>query len=199
MRSPNDYNGFMASKFFMGFFGQTLTILGPLYIVDMFFLHQRGRAFNLLGIAMNVGASAGPTFSGFITVNHPWYDEYWWTIGGCSLALVLIFLFVEETSWDRTQGAQNYYPEGTWLQRRIQLFFPGTKVVKPATGKELLDAFVVPFKIAVSPILLLCAGFDAITFGFWVALNALTPVWLQQPVKVGGYGFTVMENAACKS
>jgi hypothetical protein len=48
-------------------------------------------------------------------------------------------------------------------------------------------------------VVLLVAGFDAISFGFYVALNALTPVWLQKPVKVGGYGFTVTENATCKS
>jgi len=43
------------------------------------------------------------------------------------------------------------------------------------------------------------AGFDSISFGFYVALNALTPVWLQTPKKAGGlYGFTISENAACK-
>jgi hypothetical protein len=198
MRSPSDYKAFMASKFFMGLFGQTLGILCPLYVVDMFFLHQRGRAFNLVGIALNFGAAAGPTLSGFITVNLPWWDEYWWTIGASSLAAVLIFLFVEETTWERTPGAQNYYAQGSWLHRRLQTVFPGTAVVRPATRKEIVDAFVMPLKIAISPVLLLCSGFDAITFGFWVALNALTPVWLQRPVNAGGYGFTVLENAACK-
>lgn len=56
-----------------------------------------------------------------------------------------------------------------------------------------------PFKIACSPVVLLVAGFDAISFGFYVALNALTPVWLQKPVEVGGYGFTITENATCKA
>ncbi|KAI1841022.1 hypothetical protein JX266_012803 [Neoarthrinium moseri] len=196
MRHANDYGAFMASKFFMGFFGISLSIIGPLYVVDMFFLHQRGRAFNLLGIAMNIGASAGPTFSGFITANHPWWDEYWWTIGLATLCLVLIFLFVEETTWDRTPGAQNFCAKGTWFQRRVQTFFPGTKVVKPSTGKDIVEAFVIPLKVSISPVLLLCAGFDAITFGFWVALNSLTPVWLQTPVKFGGYGFSVLDNAA---
>lgn len=56
-----------------------------------------------------------------------------------------------------------------------------------------------PFKIAVAPVLLIIAGFDSISFGFYVALNALTPVWLQLPVKAGGiYGFTVTQNAACE-
>jgi hypothetical protein len=52
-----------------------------------------------------------------------------------------------------------------------------------------------PFKIALAPVILMVAGFDMISFAFYVALNALTPVWLQKPVKAGGYGFTVYNNA----
>jgi len=66
-------------------------------------------------------------------------------------------------------------------------------------GKQAKIA-ITPFKIAVAPVLLIIAGFDTISFGFYVALNALTPVWLQLPKKAGGiYGFTVTQNAACKS
>lgn len=61
-----------------------------------------------------------------------------------------------------------------------------------------IDSVVIPAKLATNPVLLLVAGFDAISFGFWVALNALMPVWLQKPVKAGGYGVSVLDNAACK-
>lgn len=57
--------------------------------------------------------------------------------------------------------------------------------------------FIQPFKMMFAPVILIIAGFDTISFGFYVALNALTPVWLQMPLKAGGiYGFTVTENAA---
>lgn len=43
------------------------------------------------------------------------------------------------------------------------------------------------------------AGFDTISFGFYVALNAMTPVWLQLDKEKGGlFGFSVQENAACE-
>lgn len=38
--------------------------------------------------------------------------------------------------------------------------------------------------------------FTLISFGFYVGVNALTPVWLQKPVSAGGYGFTLEQNAA---
>jgi hypothetical protein len=46
--------------------------------------------------------------------------------------------------------------------------------------------------------LVIIAFFDSVSFGFYVALNALTPVWLQTPKgKAGGiYGFSVADNAA---
>lgn len=40
--------------------------------------------------------------------------------------------------------------------------------------------------------------FTLVNFGFYIAMNALTPVWLQKPAKVGGYGFTSQQNAYCK-
>ncbi|KAH8658018.1 major facilitator superfamily domain-containing protein [Xylariales sp. PMI_506] len=195
MRSSHDYNGFLAAKFFLGLFGQPLVTLGPLYIVDMFFLHQRGRAFNIMAMSLNLGPAAGPAFSGFITVHLPWWDEFWWTIALATLTIVLILIFVEDTAWDRTAGASNAYAQGSWIQRRMQTFLPGSNLLKQPTRQEMVDSILVPLKIAISPVLLLIAGFDAVSFGFYVALNGLTPVWLQRSVSEGGYGFSVLENA----
>ena len=41
--------------------------------------------------------------------------------------------------------------------------------------------------------------FNLVNFGMYVAMNAITPVWIQKPVKAGGYAFTSRENALCKS
>jgi hypothetical protein len=64
--------------------------------------------------------------------------------------------------------------------------------------RKQFKVFFRPFKFYIAPVLLIIAGFDTISFGFFVALNALTPVWLQLPKKHGGiYGFSVEANAAC--
>lgn len=139
MRAPDQYNAFMASKYFAGFFGNVVSVLGPMYLVELFFLHQRGRAFNVLGVAMNLGASAGPTFSGFITVHLPWYNEYWWTIGLCSASIVLVFLFLEETSWSREDGAENLALGDMWFRRKVKTFFPGSQVVPRASRREMVS------------------------------------------------------------
>ena len=59
--------------------------------------------------------------------------------------------------------------------------------------------FFTPIKMAIAPVVLTIAVFDAVSFGFFVAMNALTPVWLQLPKKAGGvWGFSITDNAACR-
>ncbi|RDL40144.1 Uncharacterized protein BP5553_00123 [Venustampulla echinocandica] len=199
MTGKGDYWSYWASRLVAGFFGMVCSVLGPRYLVDMFFLHQRGRVFTIFHLALNFGASAGPTFSGFIARNNYWTIEYWWSVALLGVAAICVLLFLEETTFDRTPGAVNMSPPKNYLANRIQTFFPflpGNTVVKATTLKETIRVAILPFKIAISPVVLLIAGFDAISFGFYVALNALTPVWLQKPKIAGGYGFDVTDNAA---
>lgn len=53
--------------------------------------------------------------------------------------------------------------------------------------------------VAVAPATICLGLFTLVSFGFYVAMNAITPVWLQKAEKLGGYGFTPMENAYCKT
>ncbi|KAK0641776.1 major facilitator superfamily domain-containing protein [Cercophora newfieldiana] len=197
MTRADQYGPYLASRYFSAFFGVTVSVLGPRYLVDMFFLHQRGRAFTVLHLALNFGASAGPTFAGFVAAHAYWPVEYWWSVGLTGFAIIVVFAFLEETNFDRSEGTVNRTKPDSWIQDRVETFLPGTKVATPISWMETLKIAVVPFKIAVAPVLLIIAGFDMISFGFYVALNALTPVWLQRPIQAGGiYGFDVTQNAA---
>jgi MFS family permease len=129
MTGSNQYVPYLVSRYFSGFSGQVVSVLGPRCLTDMFFLHQRGRAFTVLHFALNFGASAGPTFSGFIAANHSWTIEYWWSVGLISATLILVFLTLEETGYDRTPGAQNVILSDNFLTNRIQTFLPGNKTV----------------------------------------------------------------------
>jgi hypothetical protein len=54
-----------------------------------------------------------------------------------------------------------------------------------------------PLIILITPVMLCLGFFTLVSFGFYVAMNAITPVWLQKPEKLGGYGFTATQNALC--
>lgn len=55
---------------------------------------------------------------------------------------------------------------------------------------------ITPFLIGICPVTIIMGIFTLISFGFYVGVNALTPVWLQKPVAEGGYGFSLKQNAA---
>jgi MFS family permease len=136
MTGEHQYWPYFVSRYFAGFFGMVVSVLGPRYLVDLFFLHQRGRAFTILHLALNFGASAGPTFSGFIAANNSWTIEYWWSVGLLGFTAFLVLLFLEEAGFDRTEGATNVIPPDSFLQNRIYTFFPGNRIVKPTTLAE---------------------------------------------------------------
>ncbi|OGE48439.1 hypothetical protein PENARI_c028G07345 [Penicillium arizonense] len=160
MTHPEDYIPYVMSRLFAGFFGAVPTVLGPRIVTDLFFLHQRGRAFTALHMAFLFGTIAGPTFSGFVSAHSFFPVEFWWTVGMLGFTLLCCFFFLEETGFDRAKIG------------------------------------ITPILIGLCPATIIMGIFTLISFGFYVGVNALTPVWLQKPVSAGGYGFTLEQNAA---
>lgn len=80
MTGADDYNAFVVSRLFGGIFGSVPSILGTGMILDIFYLHERGRALTTFHISLLLGTVAGPTFGGFIVEHVPWTHEFWWTV-----------------------------------------------------------------------------------------------------------------------
>lgn len=80
MTSPDDYNAFVISRLFGGLFGSVPSVLGSGFILDIFYLHERGRALNTFHMSLVLGTVAGPTFGGFIVEHVSWTVEFWWTV-----------------------------------------------------------------------------------------------------------------------
>jgi MFS family permease len=139
MTGSDQYIPYIISRYVAGFFGFATSVVAPSNLFDIFYLHQRGRAFTILEIAMNLGASVGPTFSGFIAANQYWTTEYWWTIALLGAAIVIVFTCLEETGYDRKTLALNpIKPTGYWANR-VATFLPGSKVVKKTNLKETVS------------------------------------------------------------
>jgi MFS family permease len=136
MIHQSQFNGFIVSRFFSGFFGGVTGVLGPRILVDLFFLHQRGRAFTAFHCCLNFGSVGGPTLSAFVAAGRSWTLAFWWTIGLLGFTIIGVFLFLHETSWDRQPGALNAIaPEG-FIANRLATFLPGTKVTPPSTLRQ---------------------------------------------------------------
>jgi MFS family permease len=124
----DNYNAFIVSRVFGAFFGVITALLGPGILLDLFYLHQRGRAFTVFHCCFNFGTVAGPTLSAFVSASGSWTGAYWWTAGLVGGTLVPVFWFLEDTTWDRGIGALNINAPGGFLANRLATFCPGSKV-----------------------------------------------------------------------
>lgn len=77
MTGVNDYIPFTISRLFTGLFGGIPAILGSGYIIDTFFLHQRGKAFAVFEILIIFAVVGGGTLGGFIAHNNNWDLAFW--------------------------------------------------------------------------------------------------------------------------
>jgi MFS family permease len=139
MTKHTDYIPFIMSRLFAGFFGAVPTVIGPRVLTDIFFLHQRGRVFTALHMAFLFGTIAGPTFSAFISANAFFPVEFWWTVGLLGFTLILIFLLLEETGFDRKNPANRPSMPTGYLSNRFATFFFGQRVVQRTTFAETVS------------------------------------------------------------
>ena len=221
MTGPNDYVAFTISRLFCGLFGVIPAILGSGYIIDMFYLHQRGKAFAIFEVLIIFAVVGGGTLGGFIAQTRPWDYVFWWTLGPVGAAIVSALLFVEDTSFDRNSTAMKgpSLPKG-FLANRVATFFPGVRtqptgkvrefvsrhhrkghspsrlfVRHPANMNDQGRRAIVPFQITFAPITLLVGTYVFVALGLPIMQASTLAIYLQPPVEAGGYGFSPLQLA----
>lgn len=139
MTDTKDYIPFLISRLLAGMFATVPTIFGPAYAIDIFFLHQRGKAFISYEISFLGGVVAGPTVGGFIVESKPWPYTFWWTIAPVGIAMVFVFCFLEETGFRRGQEDQKNVEQPTsFIKNRMATFFPGNRIVHQGRYQEVV-------------------------------------------------------------
>lgn len=142
MTGEDDYISYLVSRLLCGFFGCMPAILGAGYIIDMFFLHQRGKAFAIFEIFNIFAIIGGGTLGGFIAETQPWQYVFWWTLGPVGAAILLVFTLVKDTTYDRRPGVTNRILPKQWLKNRIATFFPGTKTQPKGRRAEVVSCLI---------------------------------------------------------
>ena len=140
LTNKGDFNLLVISRGLAGFFGTVIGVLGPRCLIDMFFLHQRGRAFTIFHFFFDLGNTAGPSICAFIT--HPSGDWRWafrWCIILDGVAFLIYFALMDDTTWDRTPGAVNPERPKGWVASRIATFVPGTQITRKLTFREFVS------------------------------------------------------------
>ena len=129
MTQPTDFTRFILSRGFTGFFGTIVGVLGPRCLIDMFFLHQRGRAYTVFHFAFDLGNTAGPSIAAFVaTPSGDWRWGMWVAMIFDGVAIILYLLFMNDTTYDRRPGARNKLAPKGFIESRVATFLPGTSV-----------------------------------------------------------------------
>jgi len=197
MTHHDQYIAFAISRWLGATFAASATVVGAGTILDIFFLHERGLAFAIFGVATLFGVQFGGTTSGYIVEFVPWPVQFWWTAGALATVILLAAFVMPHTDYPRTSesGAESVsavVPQRSYVQDRIATLFPGSAVVYSTPEKRDITA---PFLILVSPVTLITGFFLFVAFAWVVAVSTLLAVFLQTPVKEGGYGYTPLQNA----
>ena len=130
LTKSTDYIPFVMSRLLSGMFGSLPANVGSGMILDMFFLHQRGKAFLCYSLSTALGVLAAPTFGGFILTKQPWTVLFWWTVPLLGITATLVILFLEETRHGTENGTEfreKKSPNG-YLYSRVMTFLPGIAV-----------------------------------------------------------------------
>ena len=141
MTHSNQYGAFIAARLLGGLFGGSATALGADTIVDIFFLHQRGKAFALLNLSFLAGAIVGPTLSGFIVGTTNWTVQFWWSNGLEAIVILLTLALLQDTHYDRTLSAdrsRNEWSDG-FFANRTATFLCGARVIPSISIAETVS------------------------------------------------------------
>ena len=103
-------------------------------------IEDLGRAFTLFHWCFDFGTVAGPTLSALIAAHTNWTYTYKWTAGLVGTAIILAFLLLEETSWNREEGAVNIPPTSKFIRSRFATFFPGNRVTPTTTSAQTVGS-----------------------------------------------------------
>lgn len=140
MTGPNDFIPFTISRLICGIFGVIPAIMGTGFIIDMFFLHQRGKAFAIFEVLIIFAVVGGGTIGGFIAETNPWNYVFWWTLGPIGAAILGVLFFVEDTTFSRDENSIKRDPlPNSYLANRVATFFPGTKTQPAGKASELVS------------------------------------------------------------
>ena len=142
---PNDLVSFAVSRGLVGFFCQVPQVLTGGVIINIFFLHERGKTFAIFSTLYVLGTAIGPSLDGIIVQHSTWPDAFWWLVAGNGFAAALMFLIMEDTNFDRSHDKpapiRDRSARPSWVSSRIQTFFPGNKVVPGANAGQIVSKF----------------------------------------------------------
>lgn len=114
-------NSHIAARVFQGFGAGAVEALIPLVLQDMLFIHQRNKAFSLVGAGQGIFIVAIGVTSPIIVVKLSWRWIYYITSGLGIIAWIGMIFLVPETRWIRSRESLGKFLD---MDRRCRVELP---------------------------------------------------------------------------
>ncbi len=176
----------------------TLLIVGSNFIVEVFFLHDRGKCFALYTFSILFGGICCGTFSGYIVQRVGWTVQFWYNVGLETCIATLCLIFLDETAWSRHGQAPVPHPPSSFIKRKLATYAFTQRITATRSRKEVIESWTLPFSIAACPVTILIGTNLMVYYGFGISINTFLSIFLQTPVEEGGYSFSADRNASCE-
>ncbi|OAA65309.1 Major facilitator superfamily domain, general substrate transporter [Niveomyces insectorum RCEF 264] len=170
------YGQLVGARVINGFFPAAMA-LGPASVVDIFFMHQRGRALGLFAVFFTTGAHIAPILGGLVGQYLGWR----WCFKLCScldaFLIVMVFFCYPETLYVRDPNRLAHHRTAGGVPKLTKkLFIKRLRLYSTYPQLKLrLRQFVIPvFKMAKYPSVLFPALYYCTQYGFSSNLPATT-------------------------
>ncbi|KAI9840564.1 MAG: hypothetical protein M1837_001544 [Sclerophora amabilis] len=185
--APN-FQVFYGMRALQGFTQTAAQSIGLAFIKDMFFFHEHARKIGIWVALFIVSPYMAPLLGNFILAGTgQWRYVFWMVFGGCVFNIIIIFIFVDETWYDRDRPIERQPPRGhrllrligTWqIQHHSDYFLTASRSLRRLTS--------VLFK----PVIIPSVIYYLLSFMWAVGINICSSILLETPVAQGGYGFS---------
>ncbi|CEH12912.1 Synaptic vesicle transporter SVOP and related transporters (major facilitator superfamily) [Ceraceosorus bombacis] len=180
---------FAVCRCLSGFFSTSSQVLGLYICTDLYPVHKQPTRVALWTFGYLASPFIPPFIFGYLAARQSWRWVY--ACGSIySVIVVLLIAFcMEETLYDRHLDPVPARPTHG-LRYRIETLLGLTAWKLRKNRTPMWKAVKEMLEVMFHPQAILCYIFGAIFFGFTVGINVTLPIFLAEPKRVGGFGFS---------
>ncbi|KAF2851658.1 MFS general substrate transporter [Plenodomus tracheiphilus IPT5] len=186
-----EYSDFFVIRCFGAAFLTGAQTVSLAFLKDMFYFHERARKIGLWACLYICSPYIGPMLGNFVVgKTHKWQDPYWMCVGVAGLQLILNFLFIDETWFNRKVPTASQPARPQTFQGRMFRLTGIWQLQNHSYFSTFLDTYKSLVYIILQPHFGLMALSYFLVFCWIIGINITTSVIFATPVEYGGYGYT---------
>lgn len=186
--AARDLNTFAAMRCINAFFSTAPQVMGLYVINDMYPFHLQARKVNVWTSGFICSPFVAPWLFGYLNAKISYRWGYWIGCMYVGIVVILIALFVEETSYVRNSAVK--VERGKGLSARFKSLI-GISIIQGKRGATWKEAIWPMIKLLSRPHLVAILLYMGVLFGFSIGVNTTNVIFARTPPPLG-HGLSAM-------